>query len=208
MEINLIEVLISSIIPTLITLFLTEKIKGKIKNNFEIKLEEIRKTHNIETAKFQVEINALKSKENYKFTKLHEKRFVILEEIYKKLNLELSELGNYVSPFKSIPENSNFEQNEDTLQMNFIKAHNNLVTYYYDNKIYLPEKIIALMDNYFKEISNIYDSYAQNHFIKKMGDKPDGKIMADAYMAYKNIPQKVLPIKNEIEANFREILEM
>ncbi|MFQ2998481.1 hypothetical protein [Elizabethkingia anophelis] len=208
MQINLIEAFIYSIIPTLITIIITEKVKGKIKSNFDAKLEEIKKKHNIETKKFEIEISALKSKENYKFTKLHEKRLEILENIYKKLNLQISELGKYVSPIKFFPENSTYEQNENILQENFINAHNNLVNYYYDNKIYLPKKIISLIDDYFKEISATYDPYAQNHNIIKMGEKPDVKSKKEGNLAYKNIELKVIPLQKEIETNFREMLEI
>ena len=43
-----IKVLIYSLIPTLFTLFLTEKIKGKIKSSFDEKLETIKKEHSLE----------------------------------------------------------------------------------------------------------------------------------------------------------------
>jgi hypothetical protein len=82
MLINLaIKALIYSAIPTLFTLFLTEKIKGKIKSSFDEKLETIKKEHSLEITKFQTELNFLKLRENFKFTKLHEKRLDVLEYI-------------------------------------------------------------------------------------------------------------------------------
>lgn len=71
----LIVLFICSLIPTIITLLITEKVKGSIKNSFDQKLESLKKKHAIEISKVESELNALKIKENFKFTKLHEKYF-------------------------------------------------------------------------------------------------------------------------------------
>lgn len=61
-----------SLVPTLVTLFLTEKIKAKIKGSVDEKIENIKKEHSLEISKFQTDLNFLKTRENFKFTKLHE----------------------------------------------------------------------------------------------------------------------------------------
>ena len=211
MEITLIQALLYSIIPTsvgtLLTLYFTEKVKGKVKIGFDKKLQEIKKEHNIELSKFQAEINALKSKENFKFTKLHEKRFSVLEKIYKLLNKTLAELNFYISPVKSTPNGMTFDENEDNLQLNFTNAHNEFALFYSDSKIYLDKNITSLIDNYLNEIGQVYNDYSQNHFLRKLGDRPDPKIHMTAYTAYKKIPEKIMPIKKQIEESFRELLE-
>lgn len=211
MEITLINALLYSILPTLIgtllTLYFTEKVKGKVKIGFDKKLEEIKKLHNLELSKFQAEINALKSKENFKFTKLHEKRFSILEEIYQLLNKAISELNYYISPVKSTPNGMTFEEHEDELQLNFTDAHNEFAGFYFNSKIYLDNNITSLIDNYMNEIGQIYNDYNKNHFLRKLGDTPNPEIRKIAYSAYKKIPDKIIPIKKEIEDSFRELLE-
>lgn len=207
METTLVNALLYSIIPTLLTLFLIEKVKGKVKIGFDKKLEEVKKEHNIDITKFQAEINSLKSKENFKFTKLHEKRFEILEEIYKLLNKTLTELNQYISPIKSFPNGVAFDDNEDKLQMNFLDVHNKFAQCFSNNKIYLDEKITLLIENYLNEISGIYKDYSKNHLMSKLGDKSNPEIHKKAYTAYKKIPSKIIPIKKEIEKNFRELLE-
>lgn len=211
METSLINALLYSIIPTLIgtllTLYFTEKIKGNIKNGFNEKIEKLKKEHQIDITKFQAEINLLKSKENFKFTKLHEKRFTVLEKMYRLLNNAINELNLYISPAKSTPNGTTFDENEDKLQMNFIDAHNNFAGYFSNNKIYLDDKITTLIENYLKEINDVYNDYSQNHFLKKIGDTVDPKIHIKAYTAYKKVPEKIMPIKKEIEKSFKEILE-
>jgi hypothetical protein len=210
MEITLTNALLYSIIPTLIgtmlTLFLTEKVKGKVKIGFEKKLEKIKKEHNIDITKFQAEINALKSKENFKFTKLHEKRFNILEEMYKQLNKAITELNKYISPLKTIPKGTTFNENEDKLQKSFIGAHNEFAEYFNNSKIFLDNKIIALTENYLDETSTIYKDYSHARLMKESGDKVDQKTREKAYTAYKKVPEKIVPIKKEIEDSFKELL--
>ena len=211
MEIKLIEALIYSIIPTLlgtlITLFLTEKVKGGVKIRFEKKLEKLKKEHSIEIAKFQAEISTLKSKENFKFTKLHEKRFEVLEKIYCLINVALSELHKYIMPAKIIPEGGDYDENEDKLEAKFVEAHNEFVNYFSDNKIYLSESIASSIEVYIKETNEVYHDYSENHLMRKMGDNSNHEAWQKAAKAYKKIPGKVLPLKKQIEDSFREVLE-
>jgi len=211
MEINFINALLYSIIPTLIgtllTLYFTEKVKGKVKNGFDKKLEKIKNDHSIELSKFQAEINSLKSKENFKFTKLHEKRFDILEDTYILLNKALNELNIYIHPIKNQPKGMNFEEYEDKLHSNFANSHNKFVEFYSNSKIYLEINLISLIDSYLKETNSIYNDYNLNHFLRKLGDKPNLETLTKASTAYKKIPEKIIPIKKEIEENFRELLE-
>ncbi|GGW75441.1 hypothetical protein DFQ11_1244 [Winogradskyella epiphytica] len=207
MKIYILEALIYSIIPTLIVLYITEKVKGNVKNNFDKKLEQLKKDHNIEITKFQAEISALKAQENFKFTKLHEKRLIVLENIYKLLNVTSKELSVYVSPIKFTPENIQYEDYENNQQINYVNAHNNFVSFFNDNKIYLNENVIELIDNYLNAMSEIYNDYSTNHILKNMGDNSNAEIRIKAITAYKKMPEKVNPIKKEIENKFKEILE-
>uniref|UniRef100_UPI00058BDC9E hypothetical protein n=1 Tax=Psychroserpens damuponensis TaxID=943936 RepID=UPI00058BDC9E len=207
MNIYILEALLYSIFPTLTALYITEKVKGNVKNNFDKKLEKLKKDHNIDITNFQAEISALKAQENFKFTKLHEKRLIVLENIYKLLNVTSKELSVYVSPIKFTPENIQYEDYENNLQMNYVNAHNNFVSFFNDNKIYLNENVIELIDNYLNEMSEIYNDYSTNHILKNMGDNSNAEIRIKAITAYKKMPEKVNPIKKEIENKFREILE-
>jgi hypothetical protein len=208
MLINLaIKALIYSAIPTLFTLFLTEKIKGKIKSSFDEKLETIKKEHSLEITKFQTELNFLKLRENFKFTKLHEKRLDVLEYIYKYLNSSQNHLRSYVVPLKQLAEGTPFDQNEDLLNENFRNAHNKFVEYYSDNKIYLDEEIEKLIDEFLDESLTIYNDYSENYFLKKHGDNFNQESFLKSAVAYKKIPEKIVPIKKKIELKFKEMLE-
>lgn len=205
------EILLYSILPTtlgtLITLYITEKIKGTVKNTFDEKLEALKKQHSIEITNFQAEINFLKSKENFKFTKLHEKRFSVLEDSYKLLNKTVSKINQYISPVKSIPENITAIQNEDNHQSEFLEAHKNFTNHFVDNRIYFNQELENLIESYISEIGEIYNDYSQNHFSRKWDTQPDRDIRLKAFSAYKKVSEKLLPIKKEIEKNVRDLLE-
>lgn len=195
-----------SLVPTLVTLFLTEKIKAKIKGSVDEKIENIKKEHSLEISKFQTDLNFLKTRENFKFTKLHEKRIEILENAYKYLNEAQQHLNSYVAPLKHTPVGSTFEQYDDILDENFRNAHTKFVLYYSDNKIYLDEEIETLIDEYLTEISEVYNDYSENNILRKLGDNFNHESFKKAAFAYKKIPEKIIPIKRKIELKFKKFL--
>lgn len=209
MDINLIAIVIflSSLIPTLITLYLTEKVKANIKSSFDQKLEVIKKEHTLEISKFQTELNFLKTKENFKFTKLHEKRFEVLEKTYQYLNNSLNKLNSYIIPLKQVPEGITFEENEDLLLNDFRDAQNTFANYFYDNKIYFDQELEELIQTYMSETISTYNNYNENHFMQKFGAGFNSESSKKALTAYKSISEKMVPIKKEVEKKFKELLE-
>lgn len=202
----ILKTLVYSLVPTLVTLLLTEKIKAKIKGTVDEKIERIKKEHSLEISKFQADLNFLKTRENFKFTKLHEKRMEVLENVYKYLNEAQQHLQSYVTPLKQVPVDSAFEQFDDSLNENFRNAHNKFISYYSDNKIYLDEEIETLIDEYLTETTEVYNDYFENHFLRKLGDNFNQESFKKAAFAYKKIPDKVIPIKRKIELKFKKLL--
>ena len=208
---QLIEILILSILPTviatLITLYITERVKGSIKNKFDQKIESIKNGYNTELTRLNAELDLINNQNNFKFSKLHEKRFEILELLYKAFNRKLRKLQNYISPVKYKPEHQTFEEYEDELYKNYYDNHNEFVTLFTDNKIFLNEKIIELIDSYLKEELEIFHAYYENHFLTRTGDRPNLETRMKAVTAYKKVPEKISPILKEIENEFKELLE-
>lgn len=206
-QIIIIVLFLCSLIPTVITLFITEKVKGSIKNSFDKKLEILKKEHSIEISKFQTELNSLKAKENFKFTKLHEKRFIVLENTYKFLNETLKSLNQYVTPFKQDALGKPFNENEDKLLEKYQIAQNKFVNYFLDNKIYFDDEIEKLIDNFISENINVYNDYNENHILKKITETINPETRKRAILAYKKIPERIIPIKFQIEKKIKELLE-
>jgi len=141
-------VFITGLVPTLIALWLNERVKASVQNSFNKRLEELKKEHSKELSQFQSELNYLKSKESFKFTKLHEKRFEVMAETYKYLTDALFKLRVYVSPVKGILSNKTPEEINHMQHMNYTQAHDKLYEYYSFNKIYFNDEIEELLNKY------------------------------------------------------------
>lgn len=121
--------------------------KRQIEFDFNKHLESIKKEHSMELAIHQAEIENLKSKDNFKFLRLHEKRFKVLAQLYRLLKKVIPPLMDYVAPIKNTNEKSLIDYG-DELRENFIKKHNAFVIFYRNNQIFLPPNLCVLLDEY------------------------------------------------------------
>lgn len=193
-------------ISSLFTLYITERIKNKIKNSFDIKLEEVKMINSKEISQFQSELNHLKSKENFKFTKLHEKRFEVMAETYKYLTDALFKLRIYVAPLKGVPTDKTSEEINDKQFTAYTDADKKLYEYYSFNKIYFNDELEELFEKYFNSSLDILNQYVKNEFVNREGAAFNSKVYMSAATAYKKIPELIEPIQLEIKNKFRELL--
>lgn len=188
-------IFISALIPTLITLWLNERVKGSVKNSFDEKL-----------AQFKIELNHLKTKENFKFTKLHEKRLVVLEKTYHFIYESLELLKDYVQPFKFIPEGTTFEEGERILSAKFTDKHLEFHKYFNYNIIYFDDSIENLLNSYFDQMAEIYITYDTDQSNLTENPQPEQGISLNSKQAHTLIHEKLKPLKRQIEINFRKLL--
>lgn len=193
-------------LPALFTLYLTERVKGNIKSTYDRKLEEIKKEntkeieevkkeHSKEISQFQSELNYLKSKENFKFTKLHESRLLVLKKTYMYLNTTSESLTLYISPVGRIISNRKFGDSEDEiLKDEFIKRTDAFTFYFNRNAIYFDETLGDLLRNFLNESIVIFATYHSKN----------GEV--DNSFAITQLNDKLFPIKKQIELKFRELL--
>lgn len=192
--INIIIIIASGLVPTLVTLWLNEKVKGSVQNSFNKKLEEIKKEHSKELSQFQSELNYLKSKESFKFTKLHEKRLEVLERTYYFINETSESLQTYVSPLKLGAKGSIAAEMDKLLSDDFLKTFDEFVVYFKHNSIYFDEEIEQLLEKFIKEALLIFATYGKNESAK------------DNMFSIKELKKNLDPIKKQIEVKFRQLL--
>lgn len=205
MENVLTNILSYSIVTTLITLIITKITEGRIQSSFEKKLENIKKEHSLEIAKFQGELDSLRVKENFKFTKLHEERFNVLKKTYALINKCRNNLGLFVAEIKIIASNTTFEKNEERLHMNFISSHEELVKYIEDNLIFFSKNLESMLAEFLEESFQISIDYNPNHPVNKLVF-PNREVKKDAASAYKRLNDNIQPIMIAIKKEFRELL--
>jgi hypothetical protein len=189
-------------VPALISIGVT----AYAKSNYDKKLEKVKLRNAKKLSDFQSEINTLKSKENFKFTKLHEKRLEVLQKTFQHLNENLSLLSQYISPVKFTPDGEDFDEREQKLSQQYRDAHNIFLNYFNYNVIYFDEEIENLLRSFFNESGEIFNLYDKKIIMKSMGEKLDRKEMLESAFAYKKIPEIIYPLKKEIEIKFRKLL--
>ncbi|PWB24670.1 hypothetical protein [Flavobacterium sp. HTF] len=190
------------LVPTLLTLWLNERVKGSVKNTFDKQLEVLKKEHSKEIFQFQSEINHLKSNDSFKFTKLNEIRLKVLAKTHQLLNENLSLLKEYTSPVKIVPNGKTFEESEREFSLKYREAHNKFLKYFNHNSIYLSEEMENLILDYVAKCASIFDTYDA----KVQYPKSENIILRDAYTVYKKIPAEIHPLKKGIEVEFRKLL--
>lgn len=200
-------VFICGLIPTLITLWLNERVKGSVQNSFNKSLEELKKEHSKEISKFQTELNHLKAKENFKFTKLHEKRLEVLEKTYHFIYDSMELLKDYVRPFKFVSEGTTFEEGEKILADKFTDEYLKFHKYFNYNLIYFDNSIENLLNSYFDQVEEIYITYDTEQFNLRENIQPEqGVVSLNSKQAHTLIHEKLKPLKRQIEINFRKLL--
>ncbi|MBP4137220.1 hypothetical protein [Flavobacterium geliluteum] len=193
-------------LPALFTLYLTERLKGNIKSTYDQKLEEVKKEHSKELAQFQSELNYLKSKENFKFTKLHERRFEGLAEIYSYLSQLLELLHLYsVSVKNQDTNNSDIDETEE-IENNFRYTYSESTKYISRNMLFFDDKTEQLLVNYMIHCGNFFSTYDQLKYMQKKNieDNLGFKFKFDS--EYQKLEKLIFPLKKEIEKEFRKFL--
>lgn len=205
MENLLTSILSSSIVSAFIVLIITKITEGRIQSTFDKKLESIKKEHTLEIAKFQSDLDSLKAKENFKFTKLHEERFNVLKQTYALLNKCRNDLGLYVAEIKLISKNATFEKNEDRLHMNFIASQEEFLKYIDDNLIFFSDNLESMLAQFLEESFQISIDYNINHPVNKLVF-PDREVKKNDVSAYKRLNDNIQPIMIAIRKEFRQLL--
>ena len=204
--INIVIAFVCGLVPTLLTLWLNERVKLSVKNSFDENFEVLKKEHSKEISQFQSELNHLKSKENFKFTKLHEKRLVVLEKTYHFIYESLELLKDYVQPFKFIPEGTTFEEGERILSDKFTNKHFEFYKYFNYNLIYFDDSIENLLNSYFDQMAEIYITYDTDQSNLTENPQPEQGLSLNSKQAHTLINEKLKPLKRQIEINFRKLL--
>lgn len=194
-----------SIVTTFITLIITKITEGRIKSSFDKKLEQTKLEHSLENAKFQNELDSLKAKENFKFTKLHEERFNVLKTTYALLNKTRNDLVRYVDIIKVVPNNTTHIEYQYLLNENFRKSHEEFIRYIDDNLIFLSENLESIIAIFIQECFEIFKAYDKNSQEKLVGEFYNQENLL-AINAYKRLIDNIQPIMIDIREEFRELL--
>lgn len=204
-------------LPALFTLYLTERVKSSIKSAYDRKLEEIKKEntkeieevkkeHSKEISQFQSELNYLKSKENFKFTKLHEKRFEGLAEIYSYLSQLLELLHIYSVSIKNKQINNGDSIEIANAQNRFINIYAESTKYITRNMLFFDDKTEQLLINYMIHCRDFFNTYDQYKYMQEINKEDKLGFTFNFDSEYQKLEKLIFPLKKEIEKEFRKFL--
>ena len=155
-------------------LILAEKIKGRIKSEYDERLETLKAQlkgqydEKLETHKAQLkaqadtEIEKLKSglsiaaaQNQFRFSTLHEKRAEIIAKVYASLREAISCLREYTKPFEPAGGTSKEDRRQKAAE-----AANKFSDLYAANKIFMPEAAATRLDQINEELREAFIRFA------------------------------------------------
>ncbi|HBS85467.1 MAG: hypothetical protein A2W91_16805 [Bacteroidetes bacterium GWF2_38_335] len=155
---------------------------------------------------YKKELDLIKMGFQIQYSKLHEKRSEVIENLYKKLvnlhNLVLEQMA----PIKLVIENLEKENLERAKNLDY--SYNDFFKYYQETKIYFkPETCIILDKIRLLYFNNIWD-YNEYYFLKK-GNTPESIIQEYREKSKKAsdfVRTEVPKVIEQLEFEFRQLL--
>lgn len=140
-------------------LYFSEKIKGRIKSEYDEKLEthkaQLKAQADVEIEKLKNELSIAAAKTQFQFSKLHEKRAEIIAEVYASLREAITCLSEYTKVFEPVGGTS-----RDERRKNAMDAANAFAKLYAANQIFIPESAAGKLDEINQELKSAFLQFA------------------------------------------------
>jgi len=149
------------------------------------------------------ELSLVAKEHDIRFGKLHERRAVTIARLYKLLTATSEKGSTYTSPFGYSSDPPKSEQFQD-----FANSYNKAARYFYRNKLFLPEKTCANVEELFRGIKehpsrmNTYMNMVEQHPNSDLALKMD-----DAWNeAWRYFQEELKPPMAALERDLRLLL--
>jgi len=137
-----------------------------------------------------------------KFSKLHEDRATVIKELHEKLIIFEDSMNSLTNPMKI----SGDIKEKEKLKISGEKG-NDFESYYKKNKIYFDLDLCKILDEISREMKYSWTAfYVYPDEIDTISKSEASEKWKERIDAWKNITEKVLPLKNKLEEEFRRIL--
>jgi len=195
MEKDLLIGLVGVIVGFIFNGLLKEKWKSILLNESE----KLKNQFSTDLATLQSTLTSQREKDNFKFSKFHEKKFEVYEELYSLLNKYFVNLTVFCNPNTYTKDAAKFEEYRDKYFKELMSSQNKLLVYFDNKKIYLDESIVQNIANFIEVSNQSYISTNLFNFFENLKTKPLTEFYQNAYSSYDDIRNKLIPIKMEIE---------
>jgi hypothetical protein len=159
--------------------WISERLKGAIKNEYDQKLEthkaELKARSDVEIERLRSQLSIAAAEHQIRFSGLHEKRADVVETIYALLQRLHSTLGSYVSiiEFSGTP-------SRDERRKEAIDAHKAFTDYYQNHLIFLPKATAERLNSVNRLSVDTYNDFYMT-FDRPLGGSDSGKTWLEIY---------------------------
>lgn len=155
---------------------------------FEI---ETRAVHDLELERLKVQLQSAAFEHETRFSRLHERRFRVLEQVYRRLSEAHRTFASMTSPIEFAGEPSKPEKQKVAYE-----AANNFIAYFHRNKILLPADLCLELERFERTLRAVSIDFEMREHGVQYWSK-----------ANKAMQDEVPPILNLIEAKARALIE-
>lgn len=128
---------------------------------------------------------------------LHTERVAVIKNIYKKIHNTFESLRSLIRPLQMADELSMDEKTKI-----FVDNYNGLNDYFGENKIFFDEKLSIDIDNYQKEIFDVWNKWKTHMELRK-----DGLSRVKEWgQAWDKLVKEVPVLKEKLEMLFRKLI--
>lgn len=186
----------------ILRLWVSEKIKNSIKNEYDQKLEThkavLKAETEIEIEKFKSQLSLVSIEHQIRFSKLHELRAEVIAETYALLKYLYIKLGDYVKLFEPVGDSP-----RDQRRKAAITAHEKFSKYFQEKLIFFPK---STADKLEKINADLVKSFNQFSFGVEMASQMGQNSTENWIKVFESVNGEIKEALVEIEGEFRGLL--
>jgi hypothetical protein len=179
--------------------WISEKIKGRIKAEYDSQLEilksKLKSESDVEVERLRFQLSIAAAERQFRFSRLHEKRADAIAEAYALLQPFVSALADYVR----IIEMTGGPSREDRSKK-VTETGNAFLLYYSAKKIFIPVSVAKKLDEILKMLR---DAHVQFAYLVDFPKNPDIQKWVEIFEKINGLSDKAL---FELENDFRRLL--
>lgn len=206
---------ISALIIFMTKTWLSERIKGEIKHEYDTQIEtlkarlksesdveieklkaQLKSGADVEIEKLKSQLSIAASKHQVRFSRLHETRAEVLAEVYAALKEFVRALANYVKIFEPAGDTPKPERAKIV-----VETGNAFIKLYQQKKIFIPKVAANKLDAITKELREAHIEFAYGVDMNKSHESTQKWI--EIYEKVENLSNNAVA---ELEDDFRKIL--
>src|SRR5258706_9533717 len=179
--------------------WISEKIKGRIKAEYDSQLEilksKLKSESDVEVERLRSQLSIAAAERQFRFSKLHEKRADAIAEVYALLQPFVSALADYVKIIETSAGPSREDRNKKVTE-----TGNAFLQYYSAKKIFIPVSVAKKIDEIQKMLREAHVQFA---YLDDFPKSPDLQKWVEIFEKINGLSDKAL---FELENDFRRLL--